>query len=330
MKSKLPRWGLILFVAVAVIAIATSFGTVHLTLGEIINTLTGKIRDYRSQILVELRIPRVLGGFTVGAGLAVMGTALQSALRNPLADPYILGVSAGAAFGAALAGALNQYGFLNRLFVRPMAFLFALLASIMAYAFARRGGRTPVTSLILSGVVVSFLFNAGTTIMVVYGWRNIIHVYAWLFGSLSGFTWNDLWIILPMTFLSTIALTLIGTKLNAVSLGEEEAIHVGVDPERIKMFVFAISSLLSAVMVSAAGVVGFVGLIVPHMARSIFGPDNKVLITASAIIGGSFLVLSDAVARTLLKPSEIPLSAITALIGVPVFIYIMRRKGERW
>jgi len=314
----------------AIVAIATSLGTVRLSMTEIIGALSGRVTGYKSQILLSLRIPRVLGGLVVGAGLAMMGTALQSALRNPLADPYILGVSAGAAFGAALASALNQYGFVSRVLVRPLAFLFALFASILAYTLARRGGRAPVTSLILSGVVVSFLFNAGTTIMVVYGWRNIIHVYAWLFGSLSGFTWKDFWAIFPLTVGSMSVLSAMGMKLNAVSLGEEEAVHVGVDPEKVKLAVFAISSLLSAVTVSAVGVVGFVGLIMPHVARLIFGPNNSILVPASAVLGGSFLVLSDAAARTLLQPSEIPLSAVTALVGVPVFVLIMRRKGDRW
>lgn len=314
----------------AIVAIATSLGTVGLSMSEIVGVLSGRIAGYKSQILLNLRIPRVLGGLTVGAGLAMMGTALQSALRNPLADPYILGVSAGAAFGAALASALNQYGFVSRILVRPLAFLFALFASILAYTLARRGGRAPVTSLILSGVAVSFFFNAGTTIMVVYGWRNVIHVYAWLFGSLSGFTWKDFWALFPLTVGSMGVLSAMGMKLNAVSLGEEEAVHVGVDPEKVKLVVFAISSLLSAVMVSAVGVVGFVGLIMPHVARLIFGPNNRVLVPASAVLGGSFLVLSDAAARTLLQPSEIPLSAVTALVGVPVFVFIMRRKGDRW
>jgi len=327
-KRRLLSFVLIVLLLLITAMVSSFFGTVRYSLREFLDIIFGKVIGVKAEILMKLRIPRVLGGMIVGGSLAMLGAALQSSLRNPLADPYILGISAGAAFGAALSAVLQEVKAVKIGLTPLLAFFFALLASFLTYAFARRGGRTPVTSLILSGVVISFLFNAATTILVIQGWRNIIHVYAWIFGSLSGFTWKDVGVILPFTLGFGFLLTSMGVKLNVVSLGDEEAIHVGVDPEKLRFVVFALSSFMTAVMVSAAGVIGFVGLIVPHIARLIFGPDNRTLLPTSMILGGTFLVICDTIARSVFQPTELPLSSVTAIVGVPVFVYIMRRKGR--
>ncbi|MCD6463628.1 MAG: iron ABC transporter permease [Thermotogae bacterium] len=327
-KRRLLSFVLIVLLLLITAMVSSFFGTVRYSLREFLDIVFGKAIGVKAEILMKLRIPRVLGGMIVGGSLAMLGAALQSSLRNPLADPYILGISAGAAFGAALSAVLQEVKAVKIGLTPLLAFFFALLASFLTYAFARRGGRTPVTSLILSGVVISFLFNAATTILVIQGWRNIIHVYAWIFGSLSGFTWKDVGVILPFTLGFGFLLTSMGVKLNVVSLGDEEAIHVGVDPEKLRFVVFALSSFMTAVMVSAAGVIGFVGLIVPHIARLIFGPDNRTLLPTSMILGGTFLVICDTIARSVFQPTELPLSSVTAIVGVPVFVYIMRRKGR--
>jgi len=350
-KRRLLSFVLIVLLLLITAMVSSFFGTVRYSLREFLDIIFGKAIGVKAEILMKLRIPRVLGGMIVGGSLAMLGAALQSSLRNPLADPYILGISAGAAFGAALSAVLQEVKAVKIGLTPLLAFFFALLASFLTYAFARRGGRTPVTSLILSGVVISFLFNAATTILVIQGWRNIIHVYAWIFGSLSGFTWKDVGVILPFTLGFGFLLTSMGVKLNVVSLGDEEAIHVGVDPEKLvklnvvslgdeeaihvgvdpeklRFVVFALSSFMTAVMVSAAGVIGFVGLIVPHIARLIFGPDNRTLLPTSMILGGTFLVICDTIARSVFQPTELPLSSVTAIVGVPVFVYIMRRKGR--
>jgi iron complex transport system permease protein len=283
-------------------------------------------------ILFNIRLPRILLGIFSGAILAIAGNMFQALLRNPLADPYILGVSSGASFGTVLTIALFGVGgvlppiFYNLPF---MAFFFALLVAFSTYFIARKGGKIPVVDLILSGVIMNFLFSAGTTFIIVYGWRNVQHASFWLMGSLSGASWENVYSMGLVSIIGTGFGIFLSTSLNAISLGEEEAMNVGVNVEKLKIIIFIMGTLMTAYTVTATGLVGFVGLIMPHTARMITGPNHKISIPVSALLGGIFLTTCDTIARSAFQPSEMPLGTITAIVGAPVFIYLMRKSKTK-
>jgi len=282
-------------------------------------------------ILLDIRFPRILLGIFSGAVLAVAGNMFQALLRNPLADPYILGVSSGAAFGTVLTIALfGVGGVLPAIFYNlpAMAFIFALIVAFSTYFIAKKNGKIPVVDLILSGVIMNFLFSAGTTFIIVYGWRNVQHASFWLMGSLSGAMWEKVY-SMGVVAVGGVALGMIlSNSLNAISLGEEEAMNVGVNVEKLKIFIFIVGTLMTAYTVTATGIVGFVGLIMPHTARLIVGPNHKISIPVSAFLGAIFLTSCDTVARSAFQPSEMPLGTITALVGAPIFIFLLRKSRK--
>jgi len=309
----------------------TSLGTVSIPFSDVWKALTSQPPEdpVHHSIILNIRLPRVLLGILVGATLAVCGNLFQALLRNPLADPYILGVSSGAAFGIVL-----SIGIMGSMTAIPailynlplMSFSFAMLAAFSSYFIAKRGAKTPVVDLILSGVIVNFLFNAGTTFAIVFLWRNIQSTTYWLMGSLSGASWTKVSSMALATGIAILFGLIFSVKLNAISLGEEEAMNLGVNVHLLKFLIFITVSLLTAYCVSVAGIVGFVGLIIPHSARLITGPDHKKSIPFSALLGGLFLSSCDTIARTMFAPIEMPLGTITALVGAPVFIFLLRKK----
>ena len=223
----------------------SSFGTVNYSLTEIFGVFFGDSSGPASNIYMNLRLPRLLVAFLIGSGLAVGGNGLQLTLKNPLADPYIIGISAGASFGAVLSLFLRDVGRIS-LNMDLLAFVFALFSSFLTYAISRRGGRIPITTLVLSGVIVSFLFNAAVTFLVVFAWRNVITLHFWSLGSLSGVTWDDFLKLLPIIVLQYTLFTTIRRKMIIMAAGEEHAMTVGVHPERIKFLVFFTVSIVSA------------------------------------------------------------------------------------
>ncbi len=307
-----------------------AFGSVYIPVLDILKSLVGlKISNTQHIIIMQLRLPRILLGLGVGAALASTGNAFQAMMKNPLADPYILGVSSGAAFGAILINVLAQLYNPNLIFYTWLfAFLFGILAASITYFVARKGGKLPVTELILSGVMVNLLFSAGVTFLIVYGWRNVQMTSFWLLGSLAGSGWRSVLLVGIVAGVVSTFYTLIGKYLNAMTAGEEEAIHVGVKVETLKLVVFIVGTFATAVAVSASGIIGFVGLIMPHMARRLFGTDHRISMPASAVLGGIFLVACDSIARTAFSPAEMPIGTITALVGSPVFMYILRRRRK--
>ena len=317
-------------VLAAFVLLNLAFGSVYIPFQDILKALFGmRVSNTQSIIILQLRLPRILLGLGVGAALASTGNAFQAMLKNPLADPYILGVSSGAAFGAIFINVLSQMYNPNLIsYTWVFAFIFGIVAAAMTYMVARKNGKLPVTELILSGVMVNLLFNAGVTFLIVYGWRNVQLTSFWLLGSLASASWNSV-IFVGITSTSVSAFfTLIGKYLNAMTAGEEEAIHVGVRVELLKLTVFVVGTFATAVAVSASGIIGFVGLIMPHVARRLFGTDHRISMPASAVLGGVFLVVCDSIARTAFTPAEMPIGTITALIGSPVFMYILRRRRK--
>lgn len=307
-----------------------AFGSVYIPITDIFKALIGiKVSNIQSLIILQLRLPRILLGLGVGAALSVTGNSFQAMMKNPLADPYILGVSSGAAFGAILANVLAQMYDPNLVFYTWIfAFISGIIAAMITYLVARKGRRLPVTELILSGVIVNLMFNAGVTFLIVYGWRNVQLTSFWLLGSLAGSGWNSVISVDITAIAATFFFTIIGKYLNAMIAGEEEASYVGVKVETLKIIIFIVGTFTTAVAVSASGIIGFVGLIMPHIARVLFGADHRISMPASAVMGGVFLVTCDTIARTAFTPSEMPIGTITALIGSPIFIYILRRRTK--
>lgn len=293
---------------------------------------TWELRNHEV-ILVMIRLPRVVAGALVGAALAAAGVLFQGILRNPLADPYIIGTSAGALFGATVAMmlpvSLSLFGFG---LVPIAAFLGALGAVLLVYNLARVGGKTPVVSMLLAGFAVSAMLAAVTFFMVTLNGRTeLIHtVYSFLMGSISVSGWDQIIIIAPLIVGGIVLARFFAFRLNAFSLGEEGAAYLGINVEREKLFILGLGSLLTAAAVSISGLVGFVGLVVPHAMRLVLGPDHRLLLPAAALSGGAFVVIADLFARTLRAPDEIQIGILTAIIGAPFFIYLLRRRRREY
>ena len=281
-----------------------------------------------SIILWDLRFPRIVLGFMVGAALAGAGTCLQGIFRNPMADPYVLGVSAGGALGAALALAFHlQYTWMGWDTVPLFALVGALGASALVYALGYAGQRRDSTSLLLAGIAISALLSALMSLITVIGTdRDVVQaVYFWLLGGLYTASWQKVMQMLPYGLIGLGVILAHARELNALLLGEETAHHVGVDVVRIKWMLLCAVALVAGAAVSVSGIIGFVGLIAPHAVRLVVGPDHRVLLPNAALAGGAFLVLCDTLARGLMPPKEIPVGIFSALIGVPFFLYLLYR-----
>ena len=275
-------------------------------------------------ILFDIRLPRILLGAAVGGSLAVAGASYQSLLRNPLAEPYLLGISNGAAVGTMIA--LVFLG--GHEWSRPlMAFSGALIATLVVYRLAQgRTGATP-ERLILAGVIVTtFLSSAIVFVTTLMDATRIRSFTFWLLGDLSGSTTKLLWLALFIAVAGTIVLAAHARSLNLLMLGERDAFDLGVEVARVRLVVFIVASLLVGSSVASSGSVGYVGLVVPHLVRLSLGSDNRITVPAAAICGAMFVVVADTIARTIIAPRELPVGAITALIGAPLFVYLLRRR----
>lgn len=317
--------------------LAVALGSVSLPLDEVARILAHAIPGLgaavtpdwpgsHEAIILSLRLPRVLLAATVGAALAVAGGAFQGLFRNPMADPYVIGVSSGAALGAALAFTAHPSVTLLGLGGVPLAaFAGAIATAFVVYGLSRVGRSVPIGNLLLSGVAVGALLSALVSLVVVLGRKHLDEIVYWLMGSLAGRGWTHLGVALPYLALGGVTLLLLGRDLNALLLGEEEAAHLGIPVERTKKIILAAGSLLTAAAVATCGVVGFVGLIVPHIVRLLVGPDNRVLLPVSALAGSLLLIVADLVARVAVRPGELPVGVVTAIIGGPFFLYLLRR-----
>ena len=272
-------------------------------------------------VLFKIRLPRVLLAMLIGAALSVSGTALQAIFRNPLVSPYIRGISSGAAFGAALAICFLP------LAVEPSAFVFALVAVALTCSLARIRGEISTVSLILAGIVVTALFSALVSLLkfLTTDPHQLASVVFWMMGSLSLASWDSIVRCAPLVAAGVAPLCLMRWRLNVLSLGEEAKL-LGINVDRDRLLVVASSSLATAAAVSVAGIIGWVGLIVPHIIRMAVGPDNRILVPLSATTGAAFLLLADDLARSL-TTYEIPLGILTTLCGAPFFVYLLRRTG---
>jgi iron complex transport system permease protein len=281
-----------------------------------------------SVILFQLRLPRVLLAALVGAALAAAGAVFQALFRNPMADPAIIGVSSGAALGA-IAVILGGGGAaLGGMGVPAAAFVGALATAFLVYRLARLGPSVQVQTLLLAGIAVAAVISAAISLVMTFSGQEIRAIYFWLLGGLGARGWQSLAVATPLVVVGTIAAAGSAGDLNLTALGEERAAQLGLDVERFKRLMLATGALLTAAAVSVAGLIGFVGLMTPHMLRLVLGSDHRRLIPASIVGGASFMVLADLAARTAVSPEEIPVGAVTAVLGGPFFLYLLRRERK--
>jgi iron complex transport system permease protein len=281
-------------------------------------------------VMMAIRLPRVLQAVLVGSSLALSGAALQGLFRNPLADPSLLGVSSGASFAAvgSIVLGVNSYaplsGILGIYTLSVITFIGALITSVIVYRLSQSGGKTVISTMLLTGIAINALAAAGTGVFTYSASdAQLRSITFWMLGSLGGATWNNLLGILPFTLIPLFVLPLLAKPLNAFSLGEGNAAHLGVRTERVKKLVVLLTSLCIGASVAVTGVISFVGLVIPHIIRLTAGPDNRYLLFLAPVLGAFLLVCADIVARTIFIPAELPIGILTSLIGAPVFLYIV-------
>ena len=320
-------------VMVLAAAIAMVLGAYNISFVDVYATIIANLHPLQdvsnlnklhNTIIWDIRLPRVLLAIIVGAALATSGAVFQGCFRNPLVEPYILGVSSGAAFGAAL-GIVYPHIFFS---IQISAFIFASIAVIAAYTLARTRGQTPIVTLILGGIIIGSIFSALVSILkYTANDSSLREIVFWLMGGFYYATWDDVAIIVPIVSLSFLVLWMYGWKLNILSMGDEEAQALGINPEKSKMIVIALATLITAVAVSTVGIIAWVGLMMPHATRMILGPDHRFVIPSAAMLGGIYLIICDTLARTL-TTSEIPVGIITSILGAPYLFYLLRTKGS--
>ncbi|MDK2793934.1 MAG: cobalamin transport system permease protein [Caldanaerobacter sp.] len=308
-----------------IMALSISAGAVHIPLQEILNVLLGKGDEVNRRIILTLRLPRVIESALVGMGLSVVGAFFQGLLRNPMADPYVLGISSGAAFGATIAiiMGLGIFG------LSSMAFITALLTIFFVYTVSRTGSRLSMTTMLLAGIAISAFMSAIISLLMLLNHDQFSRIVFWTMGGFGLVSWPQVIYSSPLILIGSFVMYAFSRDVNAILTGEESAEHLGVNAELVKKIILILGSLVTASCVSVGGIIGFVGLIVPHISRFIVGPDNRVLVPFSALFGASFLTFADLLARVILKPVEMPIGIITATFGGPFFLYLLVRSKQK-
>ena len=326
-------------ILLVVMVAATGLGSVNIPFGNTLRIIASKILffldfsnyswyELQSVIVLELRLPRTIMAALCGAALAVAGATYQGLFRNPLADPYLIGVSQGAAFGAVLAISLSL-GWKSSFsvwMVPVFAFSGALLVTFLVYYISRTGNILPTTTLILAGIALGAFFSAGVSYIMSIAGTKIGSMVLWLMGSFNNIMWDKVKVIFPIVLAGIFILILFGRSLNIMQLGDEQAKQLGLNVERDKKILLTVSTITVAAAVSFVGIIGFVGIIIPHAVRLLWGPDYRFLLPLSVLSGAVFMVATDIVARVLFAPAEIPIGVITAACGAPFFLYLLRKK----
>jgi iron complex transport system permease protein len=344
-RRKLLRWSIALAsLAVALVAtavVAICIGSVAIPVDRVFQALFssdlwtvmtgGHASSVDNIIVLEIRLPRILVAALVGASLSIAGVAMQALFRNPMASPYILGLSSGGAFGAAIAIVLG-FSLVSGQFAIPiMAFLFTFLTMFIVYGISRTKFGVPVTTLLLAGIAVGAFFSALVSLVKYFSGDKLADIVFWMMGGLWNSNWSLFWMALPFVLVGSLVLLVLAREMNLLMMGEGQAVNLGVNVRQVRLIILIASSLVTAAAVSVSGVIGFVGLIIPHTLRIILGPDNKILLPASVVGGAVFMIITDTIARTIISPQELPVGIITALLGAPFFLYLLRaRKREIW
>lgn len=329
-KGKFLLVALLFLLLAATMITAAVMGTVKVPWSSALKVFINlETEDIYQDVLLYIRLPRVILAAAVGASLGTAGAVFQGLFRNPMADPYVLGVSSGAALGAILAiltgGSLYFAGFTA---VPLFAFAGGTLSITLVYYLARVGKAVPVMTLLLAGIAVSAFLSAMVSLLTYFSGEQLHQVVFWMMGGLGGASWPKVLAMLPYVLIGFLIIYYHARELNILLLGEETARQLGVETERVKKIVMTGASLLVAAAVSMSGIIGFVGLIVPHFIRLAAGPDHRFLLPASALLGASMLIAADTVARTIIAPTELPVGIITAMVGAPVFIYLLKKRKK--
>lgn len=333
-------------VLLAAILVAISFGSTPIPISTIAQILLNgtslfhfpRTWDPSAELIVwQVRMPVVIGAAFVGAALSIAGVLFQGMLRNPLADPFLIGTSSGAALGAAVAFVLPFDTIYGSYFpLTPLlAFVGAIIAVLLVYAIARAGGQTPVVTLLLAGVVINAVLEACQTLILTlspHAQFSVTSLFYWLAGGIAVTSWPPVFVVGTIILVAIVfSLTLPGV-LDAFALGEESAAHLGLHVERRKLLIIVVGSLLTAAAVSISGLIGFVGLVIPHTMRLLLGPRHRLLLPTSVLSGAIFLTLTDLLARTVIAPAVLPIGVFTALVGAPFFLFLLRssKRAYRW
>ena len=287
-----------------------------------------RLKDY---IIFDLRLPKIVVGIVAGFALAVCGVAMQSLLKNPLADPYTTGVSSGAGFGATLAIVMGTSIATSEYAIVINAFIFSLIPTAAIIFVSKLKNASP-TTMIMAGIAIMYLFNALTTIIKLWGDPNSLSaVLEWQVGSIGGIKWGDIPIMLCVSAAGYLAIQLCSRQLNVLATGEENAKALGLNVDRMRTVLLALTALMAATVVSYTGIIGFIGLVAPHISRIVIGADNRYLVPASALFGATLLIAADIVGKTIVAPGVLPVGVITAFLGAPMFLWlIIRWKSEVW
>ncbi|MGE2714398.1 FecCD family ABC transporter permease [Mycolicibacterium litorale] len=332
MKTSYPAvmLGLVVLLAAGMMA-GLAIGSISVPSADVVKAILRQpVPQHYETIVLQVRWPRVLLGAVVGAGLGVVGMTLQALVRNPLADPFLLGVSSGASVGAVavILTGVTVFGFAS---TSVAAFGGALAALALVYVLSRAGGQITTTRLVLAGVAVAYVLSAVTSLMLIMSSSGdqARQVLTWLLGGLGGANWGALWLPLSVVLIGLAVLLAQARTLNVLLAGDEAAITMGVDANRFRAQMFVLTSLVTGVLVAVSGPIGFVGLILPHAVRLLVGSDHRRALPAAALAGASFLVIADMAARTLASPQEIPVGVLTALCGGPFFLWLIRRDARR-
>lgn len=327
-----------------IVLLAVGIGAVSITPGQVVGILlneagiaTGiEFAERQRAVLMVIRLPRVVMGVLIGAALAVSGAAIQGLFRNPLADPGLIGISSGAALAAALMIVLGNSllsgvaALFSELALPLAAFAGGLLTTLLIYRLATTSGRTQVATMLLAGIAINAIAGAGIGLMTFIASDDQLRdITFWSLGSLGRASWDNITAMLPLVLITLLALPLLARSLNALLLGEAEAGHLGVDVQRVKTLVVLMAALGVGAGVAVAGIIGFVGLVVPHLLRLLAGPDHRVVLPGSALLGAGLLVGTDLLARTIAVPAEVPIGIMTALVGGPFFLWLLLRDRAR-
>jgi len=342
-RSRLVLGGLVVLLGVAVGA-GLAVGAVGISPGQVLAILGDRVgvslpwefERRQALVLTSIRLPRVLLAIGVGGGLAVSGALMQGLFRNPLADPSLIGVSSGAALAAVVTIVLGSTVFgawsdvLGAFLLPAAAFTGGVVATFIVYRLATREGQTSVTTMLLAGIAINALAAAGTGLMIFIADDDQLRdLTFWTLGSVGGATWTRLAVVGPCLLGGMLAAPLLARPLNALLLGESEAGHLGIRTEQVKKIVITLAALVVGAAVAVSGVIGFIGLVVPHLLRLAVGPDHRILIPGSALLGGGLLLGADLLARTIVAPAELPIGIVTALVGAPFFLWLLLRDRNR-
>lgn len=331
MNKRIFKWlawiGILFALLVAVSIFSFFWGAVNIPLGKIGEIIAKGKADTRFVILFDIRLPRILLGFAIGGALSLAGVILQGMFRNPLVEPYTLGISGGAALGVCLNIVLRMQHIFGLLSLPVSGFLGGICIITLVYILSVKQDILRIQGLLLCGVMLSFICSSLIMLIMAVSRAEDLHgIIFWIMGSLEQPNWLLIKLALGTTILGLIAAYIFCFDLNAFSLGEEEALHLGINVERSKRMLFVLASLLTGFSVSIAGIIGFVGLIVPHFMRLLVGSDHRILIISSFLSGAVFLIFCDTLARTIISPMELPVGVITGILGGSLFIYAFTRK----